>query len=186
MVALGRHGDPPRWSWGYLRGPAGYGLVVVVTSGSLYILGRAFPSVDTSVGVDQVVSSQALQDPVGQLIPLGALFAVWLLTPFIALTGLDQVIYERAVILFLDRPYLIIAVVAVLVGLLTLTIARHFGGRGWRREGWLVLFLTAAIVFAIQVAILRSNNALEVRYTLFWLPSVAHRPAFGPVPRLSL
>ena len=172
MVALGRNGDPLRWSSSYLRGPVGYGLVVVVTSGSLYLLGRAFPSVDTSVGVDQAISTEVIQDPFAQLIPLVALLAVWLLTPFIALIGLDQVAYERAVILFIDRPYLILVVFAILLGLLASTMSPRLGGRGWRRDGWFMLLLVAAVVFAIQVAFLRSNNAIEVRYTLFWLPSI--------------
>lgn len=172
MIVLGRAGATPRWTWSYLRGPVGYGLVVVVISGSLYLLGRAFPSVDTSVGVDQAISAEVLQDPFAQLIPLGALLSVWLLTPFLAVTGLDQVTYERAVILFIDRPYLILVVFAILVGLLASTMTPRLGGRGWKRDSWFILLLIAAVVFAIQVAFLRSNNAIEVRYTLFWLPSI--------------
>ena len=57
MVALGRFETDPQWSWPRIRGPLGYTAFAAGASFFLYFAGRAFPSVDPLVGVEQTLVS---------------------------------------------------------------------------------------------------------------------------------
>lgn len=172
MIGLGRSGEPAEWKWHAWRAPLGYALFSASVSVQLFFIGRAFPSVDPLVGVDQSIASTVSADPVGQLVPLASFIAVWLISPFLGVIAVSQDLYERAVIAFIDRPLFLIGVLVVLVAGLSVAASRRFGGAGWRR-GWLnVVLLTSALAFAAQIVLFRGEQSFEVRYTLMWLPAV--------------
>lgn len=172
MVGLGRSDTPAAWRWNTWRVPLGYALFAAAVSVLLYFIGRAFPSVDPLVGVNQSIASTVEADPIGQIIPLGSFIAVWLISPFIAVIAVSQDLYERSVILLIDRPVLLVVVLVALVALLSVAAARRFGGVGWRRGLPTVVLLTSALAFAAQIVLFRGEQSFEVRYTLMWMPAV--------------
>ena len=172
MVAFGRFGSTPRWEWPYLRGPLGYVLFSAIASFSLYLVGRAFPSVDPLVGVEQSLVPSSGASMIDQLLPLGALLGVWLIVPFIGLFALNQDIYQRAVIFLIDAPILMIVILAIVMSLVVITLSTRWGGIGWKQGSLALLLLTSAVGFAVQLVLFRGEQGFEVRYTLMWLPSV--------------
>lgn len=172
MVGLGRSDTPAAWRWATWRAPLGYAVFSASVSVLLFLIGRAFPSVDPLVGVNQSIASTVEADPFGQLIPLVSFIAVWLISPFLAVIAVSQDLYERSVIALIDRPLFLVVVLVAVIALLSSAAARRFGGVGWRR-GWLtVLLLTSALVFAAQIVVFRGEQSYEVRYTLMWMPAV--------------
>ena len=172
MVGLGRSNGPASWRWNTWRSPLGYALFSAAVSVLLYFIGRAFPSVDPLVGVNQSIASTVQADPIGQIIPLGSFLAVWLISPFLAVIAVSQDLYERSVIALIDRPLLLLVALVTAIALLTVAAARGSGGVGWRR-GWLtVALLTSALTFAMQIVLFRGDQSFEVRYTLMWMPAV--------------
>ena len=172
MVALGRADAPAAWRWSIWRVPLGYALFSASVSGLLFIVGRAFPSVDPLVGVNQSIASTVQTDPFGQFLPLVSFIAVWLISPFLAVIAVSQDLYERSVIALIDRPLLLLVVLVAFIALLSVAAARRFGGVGWRR-GWLTaVLLTSSLAFAAQIVLFRGEQSFEVRYTLMWMPAV--------------
>ena len=172
MVALGRYGSTPRWSWPDLRGPLGYAGFSAMASFILYLVGRAFPSVDPLVGVEQTLVPTGGASILDQLLPLGALLGVWLIVPFIGVFALNQDMYQRAVIFLIDTPIVTIVILAIVISLVAFTLSTRTGGIGWKQGSLALLLLTSAVGFAVQLVLFRGDQGFEVRYTLMWLPSV--------------
>jgi len=172
MVALGRFGSEPQWSWSRIRGPLGYTASAAGASFALYLAGRAFPSVDPLVGVEQTLASTGGSSTVEQLIPLAALLGVWLVAPFIGVFALNQDLYQRAVIFLIDAPLAAMVILAVVIALIVVVLSRRSGGVGWKQGSLALLLLTSAFGFALQLVLFRGNQGFEVRYTLMWLPSI--------------
>lgn len=172
MVALGRGGSEPEWSWRRVRGPIGYTVFSLVGSFILYLVGRSFPSVDPLVGVQQSLANGPSASMLAQALPLLAQLAVWLIAPFVGLVTLDQDLYQRAVILFIDVPILAIAALAFVVVISGAVFATRWGGVGWRRGALALLLLTSAVGFAVQVTLFRGDQSFQIRYSLMWLPSI--------------
>jgi hypothetical protein len=172
MIGLGRAGAPASLRWSAWRGPLGFAVFSASVSLFMFLVGRAFPSVDPLVGVGQSVAPVASSDPVGQLLPLAAFLAVWMASPFLGVIAVSQNLYERAVILLIDRPLLVVVALGVVLALLVLAGAQRIGGVGWRRSLLTVLLLGSSLAFAVQIVIFRGEQSFEVRYTLMWLPAV--------------
>jgi hypothetical protein len=172
MVALGRPGIEPQWSWSRIRGPVGYAAFSAATSFVLYLLGRNFPSVDPLVGVEQTLAASSGTSVREQLLPLAALLGVWLVVPFIGILALNQDLYQRAVILLIDMPAVAVVCLIIVIAVIALVFSIRTGGRGWRQSSLALLLLTSAVGFAVQLVLFRGNQGFEVRYTLMWLPSI--------------
>lgn len=172
MVALGRFGSDAQWSWVRVRGPLGYTAVAVGASFLLYLAGRAFPSVDPLVGVEQTLVSSDGTSVVEQLLPLAALLGVWFVVPFIGVFALDQDLYQRAVIFLIDAPVVAVLLLAIVIAVVVVVLSHRLGGVGWKQGSLALLLLTSAVGFGVQLALFRGNQGFEVRYTLMWLPSI--------------
>jgi len=172
MVALGRFGSEPQWSWTHIRGPLGYVAFAVSSSFLLYIVGRAFPSVDPLVGVEQSLVPTVGETILDQVLPLAALLGVWFLVPFIGVFALNQDFYQRAVIFLIDAPFVTALIFVILAALVVMVLSLRWGGIGWKRGSLALLLLTSAVGFALQLVLFRGTQGYEVRYTLMWLPSI--------------
>ena len=172
MIGLGRPGAPAALRWTPWRGPLGYAVFAMSISFLLFLIGRAFPSVDPNVGVSQSVTSVASADPIAQLLPLAAFLVTWLVSPFIGVIAVSQNLYERAVILLIDRPYLVAIALAVVTAAMVLAAMQRIGGVGWRRSVLTGLLLASALGFAVQIIVFRGEQSFQVRYTLMWMPAV--------------
>ena len=172
MIALGRFGTDPQWSWSRVRGPLGYAAVAIGASFLLYLIGRAFPSVDPLVGVEQTLVPTDGASILDQLLPLAALIGVWFVVPFIGVLALNQDLYQRAVIFLIDAPVASVVVLTIIVTVVVVVLSSRWGGVGWKKGSLALLLLTSAVGFAVQLVLFRGNQGFEVRYTLMWLPSI--------------
>jgi hypothetical protein len=172
MVALGRLGTDPQWSWPRIRGPLGYAAFAAGASLLLYLAGRAFPSVDPLVGVEQTLVPSDGASTLDQLLPLAALLGVWFVVPFIGVFALNQDLYQRAVIFLINAPAMAIVILAIVIALTAIVLSTRWGGIGWKQGSLALLLLTSAVGFAAQLVLFRGNQGFEVRYTLMWLPSI--------------
>lgn len=152
------------------------GLVGLLTSAFLLFIARFLPAADSAVASSQSLAGGGLTDIPDRLIQMFSLIATWLAAPFLGPLVLDQSLYSRLVILFMDYQLILIGAFLVLFVIFLVTVGK--------KGSWTFLFMLISLAsFALQVSLFRGVQGFEVRYTLMWLPSAIALWVLWSTPR---
>jgi hypothetical protein len=155
------------------------GAVGFSASAFMLFIARFFPATDASVASTQSLAVESVTDIPEQVMQMFSLIATWIVSPFLGPLVVDQSLYSRTVIGFMDYPLLLLLFFVVLFIGFAITIGR----RGSKLFS--AMFFSVSL-FAAQIALFRGEQGFEVRYTLMWLPSVVVLWALWSLPKASV
>jgi hypothetical protein len=162
-----------------LKPAAIIGVVGFSASAIMLFIARFLPATDTAVSSSQSLTVTSFAEILDHILQMFALLATWIGAPFLGPLVVDQSLYSRTVIGFMDYP--------VLLGIFLIAAITALGfsvGRSGSRLFFAMFFSMA--LFALQVAFFRGEQGFEVRYTLMWLPSVIVLWALWSIPQPSV